>query len=1040
MALPTDKQFEEIQAHSQNFDTYDKQFTEVLIDLEGNGMLDTFRREYDQLHTSFVKSHEGERRLIKKCQDLQIEIVACQYKIRTAEDLSQGDKATIETLRKEIVKAKQKYEQSKETEVTLKEKIKQLNSEVTDLDRQLQKGVSGAQKHEAHLTDLNRMQRQLQKELDTHKSQLVAIQHDITHLRNKHGKVEAHNQELEDTIRTLRETHFSKQQEIEHHREDKKSFSHELDLLKEELLAHIAESQLRATNITNGMAAIKKLQRQVAEQRDQLQKQHKLFEEVNKEAHALEQENEQLEAQNKQQKQRAKQQEQLVRAKEAEVHSIRTETERIYKQVDAITKTNSALEIQKHEVEGQRNTNKHEIQRLEQEKSAGQRYVENDQKQIEDLTRERDILDKSYLKAQGATQRQRDWLNIKENQIRNLEHQLRGYEREAQKQREMVNQLEKETQAYISDGTTAAQKFMKAIDELNTHEQHITASQTRIHESESKLKQQQTLFESVLNERNMYSKNLLDLNQQIVEMDTQLEIIEQQINQLKDDITKKDEDTTREDIHLQTLEKEKEEYRQKIKRTTTLIQAKDRKIGQLNQEVNKLNEIIAEADLEKSKQHRDCENVTNERDILGMQLIRRNDELAQLYERIRIQQSALKKGEAQFRLRMVELTQFEEKRRLLYAQLASIKAMAARLPQVRTMLNRATKDLNRAKLRVRVLIDECENPSNVHRWRHMAGSQPATYKQHKRMRELQAELIQKHEEVEVKARLIKEKEQLYMELKSVLARQPGPEVAEQLNVYQDTVSKKTGQLKAMKESLRHFEQQLHQHESRYSELNQAMKTMRSSYRTQRKREKQEDERQRLLAEIMGKAPGDINGGREEVYVGHTAAPLPPRQRADEQDGAQAAADDVEVHPLDALDGDVDDDDDNDAGIDQHDQEEVVPPPPPQQEHVEQEENADGVAGATTEDLDVSAVPHHNDDGDDDDAVEDADGAHPIIDGTAEHSDDANHIPGENGDEEDNAAPLEDAVDEEGAAAAVHDDEDEEIREAEEQPGTEEQQS
>ena len=38
----------------------------------------------------------------------------------------------------------------------------------------------------------------------------------------------------------------------------------------------------------------------------------------------------------------------------------------------------------------------------------------------------------------------------------------------------------------------------------------------------------------------------------------------------------------------------------------------------------------------------------NERDILGTQLIRRNDELALLYEKLRIQDSALKKGEIQY--------------------------------------------------------------------------------------------------------------------------------------------------------------------------------------------------------------------------------------------------------------------------------------------------------------------------------------------------------------------------------------------------------
>ena len=41
--------------------------------------------------------------------------------------------------------------------------------------------------------------------------------------------------------------------------------------------------------------------------------------------------------------------------------------------------------------------------------------------------------------------------------------------------------------------------------------------------------------------------------------------------------------------------------------------------------------------------------VINERDILGTQLIKRNEELALLYEKIKIQQSTLAKGESYFK-------------------------------------------------------------------------------------------------------------------------------------------------------------------------------------------------------------------------------------------------------------------------------------------------------------------------------------------------------------------------------------------------------
>merc|ERR1740117_1923918 len=72
-------------------------------------------------------------------------------------------------------------------------------------------------------------------------------------------------------------------------------------------------------------------------------------------------------------------------------------------------------------------------------------------------------------------------------------------------------------------------------------------------------------------------------------------------------------------------------------------------------EISKLNHIINEADQERVRQKKVYEDVINARDILGTQLIRRNDELALLYEKIKIQQSTLAKGEIQYRQRLQDI-------------------------------------------------------------------------------------------------------------------------------------------------------------------------------------------------------------------------------------------------------------------------------------------------------------------------------------------------------------------------------------------------
>lgn len=58
--------------------------------------------------------------------------------------------------------------------------------------------------------------------------------------------------------------------------------------------------------------------------------------------------------------------------------------------------------------------------------------------------------------------------------------------------------------------------------------------------------------------------------------------------------------------------------------------------------------------------------------------------------------------------------------------------------------------------------------------------------------------------------LIQEKDKLYVELKNILARQPGPEVAEQLSIYQQGLRDKTKSMKAMASELNMYQAQVRQ--------------------------------------------------------------------------------------------------------------------------------------------------------------------------------------------------------------------------------------
>merc|ERR1711972_305752 len=118
------------------------------------------------------------------------------------------------------------------------------------------------------------------------------------------------------------------------------------------------------------------------------------------------------------------------------------------------------------------------------------------------------------------------------------------------------------------------------------------------------------------------------------------------------------------------------------------------------------------------------------------------------------------------------------------------------------------KVLLREESKAKALQEELENPMNVHRWRELEGSDPATYEMIQKVKSLQKLLIEKTEEVMEKDANIQEKEKLYVQLKNIIARQPGPEVAEQLSWYSKNLKEKTAHMKQMAAELDMYHNQV----------------------------------------------------------------------------------------------------------------------------------------------------------------------------------------------------------------------------------------
>merc|ERR1712048_1496478 len=159
------------------------------------------------------------------------------------------------------------------------------------------------------------------------------------------------------------------------------------------------------------------------------------------------------------------------------------------------------------------------------------------------------------------------------------------------------------------------------------------------------------------------------------------------------------------------------------------------------QEIKKLESTIQEAEVEKQNQRKEFEAVTSERNILGTQLIRRNVELDLLYEKIKIQESTLKKGEIQYKNRLEEITKQKDEIAGLKLELFKAQRQAENTGDLKKEVYHLQRDLLQERTKVKALSEELENPMNVHRWRKLEGSDPHMFELIQKVRTLQKRLI-----------------------------------------------------------------------------------------------------------------------------------------------------------------------------------------------------------------------------------------------------------------------------------------------------------
>ncbi|KAJ3366934.1 hypothetical protein HDU91_001646 [Kappamyces sp. JEL0680] len=801
----------ELQEKLAETDSFEQYAADFLKSIDDDESLYHFKSEYLKILHVIRRSKSNSVSLVQKGNELVAEIAANDHNPIDMSKLT-NDILTLKTLKTQISRAESMLAASLRREESAKDDLRLLRQDVGNLNTTIKQGVTLSAAQEKAINELISLKEQTTKDLEAELDKIVNLRNGLSSISEKIEGMEQDRKSIDKEIYALKEKNAAKKLEIDMELANKEKLERDLRELRVIVTIKSQEAVSKQNAVNRATEDITVIDNQIKQQKLQIEKllrdqeslgtrtvklQHDYDEQMTLTTELM-QENEIAFAE--------------LKIKEKELHNHKAEVKKVSRIKEALVKKSRALEETKLQEENERKVyrtyNDNLLATIDQRK----RSVDSIKKSIDDLSRERDILKGSLKKTQEESSRLSSLLILQKQQQVSFEMDIARISRELiENERERAS-IEAERNTLEDELASLASQSIKLLSELKDQELHIFDYKRQAIQAENKLKYQQNLYDAVQSDRKLHSKQLIESQAEIAEMKRKLKIMNFQINGFKDDVNAKNATLARDSEALVKLSKDSELIKDEIKTLKSQNELAQAYIKTQMVEEFKLDQFVKEAEVERARQQTALDLIVTERDHLSSQLLRRNQELTDVYNKIKTQNLALLRGESHYRSKLKVIQGLREKIVSYRIQAAELHSETESIPTLKKSIVKLQNQVIQAQTRIKALEEELENPINVHRWRKLEGSQPQVYSMLQLLHTLQKKLIAKTKEEREKEASIEVKEKLYLHLKTILAKQAGPEAVQQVAELHKIAKEKKMQLRHMDTELNMYKSQVNEYQ------------------------------------------------------------------------------------------------------------------------------------------------------------------------------------------------------------------------------------
>ena len=440
---------------------------------------------------------------------------------------------------------------------------------------------------------------------------------------------------------------------------------------------------------------------------------------------------------------------------------------------------------------------------IDEKNSQIKREIHLKNKTIQSIKYEKDLTEK----------KEQQYLEMNDNYKKALGN-LDKIKKEYSELEKVYREMERARNKMTEQNTKLNNKIERLLEDIRLSDNRVQELQKKVAEYEKKMKIQREIYDAVRRDKNLYFKNLIETQDDLVERQNLLQFNKKEIENLKSDLKKKDDyivDIKGKNAKFEKSLKIKEINNNKLSQD---LDDKNKACQSQEKEMEKLKINVEETAKNYSKLENEYKKTIIDRDNLSTQLIRRNDEVSILHEKIMILTTDMSKLEKTIQNKEDLISKHNRDIKNLTRELKINQKFKEKAENLAKELINLNKELLREKNLNKALTEEVESSEKLfHRWRKLEGIDPDSLELHYKIGLLQKRLIQKTEEGVEKEITIQDLTKELANSKKLANKKPLFEIEESIKKYKQELSRQYDRMKAVIAELNMYRNQVEEYKA-----------------------------------------------------------------------------------------------------------------------------------------------------------------------------------------------------------------------------------